>query len=305
MILEGYEDSPARTRYDVVYIEDGRGWFYRYSHLHSIDPAIIPGNRVKMGQKVGVLGKEGGSGGWTHLHFDISSRQPSGKWGTEEGYAYLWQAYVEQHKPKVLAVARPHKVGVVGEEIILDASKSKSFNGGALSYFWTLSNGTSRQGPVQTMTYDAPGEYSEIVKVVDVEGNVDYDFACVQIKDLKNIAKGAPAIHAAYYPSFTIKPGDPVTFKVRTFNAIEGVDEIDFGDGSPVVRLKSVECFHPEYVGFMRLLGFDLKPRYLNPEGYAETVHRYKNPGYYIVTAKRIGDHGFTATAHLDVRVGE
>ena len=42
-----------------------------------------------MGQKLGVLGKEGGSGGWTHLHFDITKRQPSGLWGIEEGYAFL------------------------------------------------------------------------------------------------------------------------------------------------------------------------------------------------------------------------
>ena len=27
-------------RADVVYLRDGRGWYYRYSHLHSIDPAI-------------------------------------------------------------------------------------------------------------------------------------------------------------------------------------------------------------------------------------------------------------------------
>ena len=232
-----------------------------------------------MGQKIGVLGKEGGSGGWSHLHFEIKSRQPSGKWGTEEGYAFFWQAYAAQHKPAVLAVARPHRVGLVGEGIILDASKSMSLNGSALTHFWKLSDGRTAQGPVQVMTYDRPGEYSEIVKVADSEGNVDYDFAVVQIKDPENISKGAPAIHTAYYPSFDIKPGDPVTFKVRTFNAIEGADEFDFGDGSPVVKLKSVECFHPEYLGFMRLLGFDLQPRYHNPDGYAETVHHFENPG--------------------------
>ena len=27
--------------------------------------------------------------------------------------------------------------------------------------------------------YDKPGEYSEILKVVDAKGNVDYDFAVV------------------------------------------------------------------------------------------------------------------------------
>ena len=29
MVLEGYEDSPVAIRYDVVYVQDDRGWFYR------------------------------------------------------------------------------------------------------------------------------------------------------------------------------------------------------------------------------------------------------------------------------------
>ena len=32
----GYEDTPVSPRYDVVYVLDDRGWYYRYSHLHTI-----------------------------------------------------------------------------------------------------------------------------------------------------------------------------------------------------------------------------------------------------------------------------
>ena len=64
----------------------------------------------RQGRLLGLIGKEGGSGGWTHLHFEIKARQPSGKWGTEEGYAFLWQSYVQQHQPKLIAVARPSYV---------------------------------------------------------------------------------------------------------------------------------------------------------------------------------------------------
>src|SRR5438093_6215671 len=56
-ILPGYDDSPAKPRYDVVYLLDDRGWYYRYSHLQPIDPALRPGAEVALGQKVGVLGK--------------------------------------------------------------------------------------------------------------------------------------------------------------------------------------------------------------------------------------------------------
>ena len=87
--LPGHDGTPVAPRYDVVYLLDARGWYYRYSHLKTIEPAIRPGATVRMGQPIGLLGKEGGSGGWSHLHFEISSRQPSGRWGTEEGYAFL------------------------------------------------------------------------------------------------------------------------------------------------------------------------------------------------------------------------
>ena len=41
--LPGYEKTPVAPRYDVVYILDDRGWYYRYSHLQSFDPAIRAG----------------------------------------------------------------------------------------------------------------------------------------------------------------------------------------------------------------------------------------------------------------------
>src|SRR5436305_13920315 len=97
-ILPGYDDSPVKPRYDVIYLLDDRGWYYRYSHLQTIDPAITPGASVRMGQKIGTLGKEGGSGGGAHLHFDITRRQPSGEGGVEEGYALRGQAH--QPEPK-------------------------------------------------------------------------------------------------------------------------------------------------------------------------------------------------------------
>ena len=42
--LPGYEATPVRPRYDVVYVLDDRGWYYRYSHLFSIEDDIRPGH---------------------------------------------------------------------------------------------------------------------------------------------------------------------------------------------------------------------------------------------------------------------
>ena len=124
--LPGYEDTPVAPRYDVVYLVDDRGWYYRYSHLQTIEPGIVPGTKVTRGQKIGVLGKEGGSGGWSHLHFDIQSRQPSGLWGTQEAYGFVWEAYQREYQPRIVAVARPHQLVWTGEPATLDGSKSWS-----------------------------------------------------------------------------------------------------------------------------------------------------------------------------------
>src|SRR5690606_9598669 len=103
-ILEG-TDSTVKPRYDVVYVRDERGWYYRYSHLSRIDDGIRLGEQVSKGQVIGLLGKEGGSGGWAHLHFDIRIPMPAGRYGVTCAYAFLWQAYHEQFHPTVIAHA--------------------------------------------------------------------------------------------------------------------------------------------------------------------------------------------------------
>ena len=136
--LEGYDDFPGDVRTDVVYIVDNRGWYFRYSHLDSTDPAIKPGTRVKMGQRIGFMGKQGHSGGWVHLHFEIKNKETSsGNWGTEDAYAYVWESYVHQYNPSIIAVARPHQLVWANQEVTLNGGKSKSFAGpfALLNYF--------------------------------------------------------------------------------------------------------------------------------------------------------------------------
>jgi hypothetical protein len=283
-VLAGHEDTPVSPRYDVVYLLDDRGWYYRYSHLKTIEADLRPGTRVAIGQKIGVLGKEGGSGGWSHLHFDISSRQPSGEWGIQEGYAFLWEAYVRQYQPDVIAVARPHHVARSGEKVTLDGSRSWSADGGPLRYDWTFGDGGTATGARVERSYARPGQYSEVLKVTDSRGNFAYDFAVVQVFD-RNEPRKLATIHAAYAPTFNIHAGDPVTFKVRTFGT-EGGEILDFGDGTSEVRVKS-----------------DGNARQHAEDGYGVAVHRYAKTGDYIVTARYTGDDGIGATAHLHVRV--
>jgi murein DD-endopeptidase MepM/ murein hydrolase activator NlpD len=278
-------DNPIKPRYDVVYLRDARGWYYRYSHFDSIDPDLKVGKRVRAGQMLGMLGKEGGSGGWSHLHFEIISRQPSGSWGTQEGYAFLWQAYRRQFDPEILAVARPHKVIQTGETVTLSAGNSWAKNN-ILNYKWTLSDGTAKSGKEVALTYDQAGTYSEIVKVSDQEGNYDYDFAVVKVFEKgKKGMEGIPDIHATFYPTMGIGPGDKVFFQVRTRWETEGYDVWNFNDGSKPVTVKSnIETDNHAKVG------------------YAITSHRFKEPGDYLVNVKRNTSNG-PATARLYVKV--
>lgn len=264
VLPEHRKDTPVAERYDVIYLRDSRGWYYRYSHLHSFDPSIELGADVKRGDKLGLLGKEGGSGGWSHLHFEIVSRQPSGEWGTQEGFAFLWEAYLREFKPDVMAMARPHRYAKVGEEVTLDGGRSW-VRDGKPALRWTLSDGRTVTTPTVAMRYAKTGTYSEMLEVKDARGRVGYDFATVNV-----YGAGDPiTINASYFPSIDLKAGQTVTFKVRTFGSTSGEETWDFGDGSARRSTKS-----------------DGNAVKLAPDGYAVITHTYQKPGDYIVTVK-------------------
>ncbi len=284
---EHKSDTPVSPRYDVVYLLDNRGWYYRYSHLKEIDKTIFPGRVISQGDRIGLLGKEGGSGGWSHLHFEIKSRQPSGKWGTQEGYAFLWEAYLREFKPKLIAVARPHHVIFTGDSVELDGSRSWSESGKIAKYEWQFGDGSNASTPQVQRKYDKPGRYSEVLRITDDEGNVSYDFSVVIVVDREHPERLVPSIHANFYPTRGIRPGDPVTFKVRSFNTTTGKEAWDFGDGSPKVEVQS-----------------DGNAVKLAPDGYAVTTHQYKQPGDYVVRVTRSNEHGVAAVGHLHVHVG-
>ena len=232
VVLVGHtKDTPVAPRYDVVYLQDEYGWYYRYSHLKSFDPGIVPGRILKQGDRVGWLGKEGGSGGWSHLHFEMKSRQPSGKWGTLDGYSFLWEAYIRQHKPKIIAVARPHHLVWTNEEVTLDASKSWAEAGGSILYDWQFTDGTRANGTQVRRAYSKPGRYSEVLKATDSAGNIAFDFAVVLVADREHPERKVPSIHPNCFPTEAIRPLTPIIFKVRTFNTTIGKEIWDFADG--------------------------------------------------------------------------
>lgn len=293
---EVHEDPhpAASPRYDVIYIEDSRGWIYRYSHLSVIDPNLHLGDNVMMGQRLGYVGKEGSSGGWSHLHFEIQSIQPSGMWAVQDSYPFLWQSYIAEYNPKILAVARPHVKTLPGKTIVLDASGSWA-KAGISSYEWLFMDGTREFGEKVSRVYEDPGTYSEILKITDLDGNIDYDFMRIEVYPMaqahtdKVISLSIPRVHVAYSPTFGIKPGDPIIFRSRGFKLSNegGVDIYDFGDGSPKVEVPS---------------NIDSAQHASN--GYGTIVHHYKKPGNYIVRIDRIDEKtGYMGSQHLHIIV--
>jgi murein DD-endopeptidase MepM/ murein hydrolase activator NlpD len=271
---------------DTIWVLDERGWYHRYTHLYSFDPSVKVGGRVHMGQKIGTLGKEGGSGGWSHLHYEILSRQASGRLGTLEGYAFLWEAYLRQYQPHAIAVARPHQAALVGEKVLLDGSRS--YTDSRIARFeWTFTDGGSASGQRVERIYSQPGTYSEILKITDDRGHTDYDFETVNVLDPQHPEQKSPSIQAAYWPTTSIAPGASVTFKVRTFGTTDGEETWSFGDGA-TARTKSDGNVVPHA-----------------KDGFAATTHVFQKPGDYIVRVERANRLGHKAIAHLFVRVGD
>ncbi|MBM3786644.1 MAG: hypothetical protein FJW30_19975 [Acidobacteria bacterium] len=277
-VLAGHEKgTPVAKRYDVIYLLDSRGWYYRYSHLHSFAPGLHLGQRVTKGQWLGTLGKEGGSGGWAHLHFEAVSRQPSGQWGTQEAFAFLWEAYLNERKPDAVAVARPHRYARAGETVQLDGSRSY-VRQGKPKYTWRLSDGRRATTARTSITYKQPGTYSEILEVRDPRGNSAFDFATVNVYSSD---EDPITINASYTPGLDVKAGQAITFLVRTFGKTNGEETWDFGDGSARRTTQS-----------------DGNSVQLAPDGYARIQHSYTKPGDYLVTVRN--GH---ATTHLWVPV--
>ena len=299
VVVRGREALPEYTKspftelsYDGVIVLDTRGWFHWYFHLASIDGGVRLGQKIRKGENIGLLGKEGSAGCWSHLHHEIRALQPSGRPGIQEGYAFIWEAYRNQYSPEIIAVARPHSFAWVGEPVMLDGSKSWARTGQIESYEWILSDGSKVRGAAIGKTYDHPGTYSETLKVRDSRGNTAYDFAVVQISArLRGRVEEEdmpPTIHAAFAPSMDLRVGQPITFLVRTCRTVKGHETWDFGDRTPLVTVTSDGCADPQ-----------------GERGYARTEHAYAKPGDYLVSVERENLRGEKAAARLHIRIGK
>ena len=188
-----------------------------------------------------------------------------------------------------MPVARPQILGIVGQPILLDGSRSWSSAGPeGMRYEWTFADGTQATGAKVEHVYTKPGRYRPTLKVTDAAGNVDYDFGKVTVADPGVPAAGRCYLHASYWPTKRIRVGGEVSFLVRSFRVDppRGDEMWDFGDGSPTARTQSDGAVDQH-----------------NKDGYAMTKHHFERPGDFIVTVRRSNNDGQWAVDKLDVRV--
>jgi hypothetical protein len=287
-----------KSRNNVV-IRDGRGWVHRYWHMDSTDSSFSLGARIPAGFQLGLVGKQSGSGGWSHLHYSLGKPQPSGRFGSSATLAFLWEAYHRQYQPSFFSIARDHQVGVAGETL-------KFVNNGladrdpGLSFSWTKvepdhsvdSNRVVYQevettGREAEFKFEHPGGYQVIQKSYFDGQLVDMDFTDVQIRGLSDSQTPPPTIHASYHPSLGLLPDTEITFKARTFTAEQGTMYWDMGDSN---------TYEVDYIQ--------------HTEGdraaYYTLTHRYASPGLYLARVSYWDrDLSIWAINHLKIFVGD
>ena len=175
----------VRPRYDEINLRDGRGWYYCYAHLMSIDPAVKPG---AAGQD-GAEDRHPGQGGEQRRLVAPALPHPG---------AAAERAIRHSRRLRVFLAGRitpsskrnsrrwPGRITWPGPAKTSCSTARLSWSakgpGHIARYQWILSNDPTVDGPTVTRRYAFGGEFCEILKVTDADGRVDYDFAVVQVR---------------------------------------------------------------------------------------------------------------------------
>jgi len=241
-------------------IRDDRGFILNYGHLDSILSGIKVGSPVKQGQWVGVLGRRGASGNFSHLHVGAYLSESAMTMDRPDRnlnlYPWLVAAYQKESGIDLCAVARPHKTVLTGDKVLFNGSNSISFKSNITSFKWEFHDGTSASGPMAEKVYDKPGCYIASLWVNNIRGDVDVDFCKVKVFSRSAPEDVIPTLFVTYYPSAEIYVDEPVNFRVWPQGMeVENV-QIEFGDGT-IVR---------DY------------------RAYSAITHKFKRPGIHIAT---------------------
>ncbi len=252
---------PPNGRPWSVLIQDKDGFIWDYGHLDSIPQNVKRGASIRRGDPLGVLGKTGPSGNFSHLHVGTYLSEADVGQGRSNRrlnlYPWLVTAYQLQYGVGPLAVARPHQTVVTGEEVRFDGSQSVPLDAPITSYKWQLPDGSMVEDSIAEMAFDKPGTYIATLRVTDSKGGEDVDFCRVKVFTKDAVEKNMPTIFMTHSPTLNLSVGQTVSFRMWLQAREPSTIQVDFGDGTVIQDCAS----------------------------YSEIKHRFQTDGIHIVRA--------------------
>jgi murein DD-endopeptidase MepM/ murein hydrolase activator NlpD len=262
-VVSPIEGKAIAVRPDIgwVAIEDDRGIVVDCGHMDSIRSGIQEGDSVKKGEDLGIVGRKGPSGNYSHLHLglylsreDFEADRPCRNINL---YPWIVAAYQKAPGTGLLAVARPHHTALTGEKVVFDGTNSVAFEGKIVSYRWDFPDGSTVDGPVAAKVFDRPGAYTAVLHIEDDRGGRDLDISRVRVYSARRPEDVLTTLFFTVSPSLGLKPGESIHFRGWPQGGRVGPIRLDFGDGMVL------EGYLP----------------------FSDVEHRYVEPGVYIVTA--------------------
>jgi len=258
----------------LVDIMDETGLIWEYHHLDAIAPGLSKGDTVKKGDVIGVLGRSGPSGNFSHLHvgaFLSTAHMQQGKYTRRlNWYPWMVAAWQARHGHTPLAVSGAHHQVRVGESLVLDGSYSVPGDRPIVRYQWELPDGTRVDSAKTELSLSTPGIYIAALRVWDSEGHMDIDFHRIKVFSLGRPEPWLPAIFITSTPTQSLCAGESVRFRLWLHGAEQAPLRLDFGDGRVI----------PAYASF------------------SVVEHAFRRPGLHIVTATAEVNGIQTCTKH-------
>lgn len=250
----------ADSREGNLAVQDDQGLILYYGHLDSILSGFKAGALVQRGQWVGMLGRRGASGNFSHLHVgvylsaaDMAADRLSHNLNL---YPWLVAAYQAAGAGGVHAVAGPHQTAFTGDRVRFDSRNSLAGPSGINSIRWEFHDGTIVEGATAEKVYEKPGCYMAALWVKDSRGALDVDFCKVKVFSQSSIEEIVPTFFVTCRPSEAVGVNEPVHVRIWPQGANVEAVQIDFGDGT------AAQNYRP----------------------YSAITHKFAAPGVHVVT---------------------